>query len=82
MYAQTLTIATVRIAPANPEIRKLVAPPSRGITLMNHGIKYVAVTCAITPARKPKTAITPNILDLLFIHFTFLVQVSYRFILV
>lgn len=50
MYAQTLTIATVRIAPANPEIRKLVAPPSRGRTLINQGIKYVAVTCAIMPA--------------------------------
>ena len=74
MYAQTLTIATVRIAPANPEIRKLVAPPSRGRTLINQGIKYVAVTCAIMPARKPKMAITPNTFSLLFIQFTFLVQ--------
>jgi hypothetical protein len=32
------------------------------------------VTCAIMPARKPKTAITPNTFSLLFIYFTFLLQ--------
>jgi hypothetical protein len=51
---------------------KLVKPAKDGKTIISQGIKYVAVTCAITPATKPKTAIKPNIFNLLFIQFTFL----------
>jgi hypothetical protein len=39
MYAQAPTIATVRTAPANPEIMKLVMPPSMGRMEIIHGIK-------------------------------------------
>jgi hypothetical protein len=46
---------------------KLVAPPSNGKTAKSHGMKYTAVTCAMTPAKKPKTAIMPNTFSLLFI---------------
>ena len=60
MYAQAPTIATVRHAPANPEIMKLVIPPSNGKTAIIHGITKTAVTCAMMPATKPKTAIIPE----------------------
>ena len=72
MYAQAPTIATVRTAPANPATMKLVKLASDGKTTISHGIRYVAVTCAMMPATKPKRAIKPNIFNLLFIQFTFL----------
>jgi len=72
MYAQALTIATVSNAPATPEIMYEVAPPSNGKTLIIHGMAKVAVTCTMMPATNPKRAIKPNILNLLFIQFTFL----------
>ena len=71
-YAQTLTIATVRIAPANPEIMKLDRPASDGKTAISQGIKYVAVTCAITPAKNPNSATIPKTFNLSLIQFTFL----------
>jgi hypothetical protein len=51
---------------------KLVKLASDGKTMISQGMKYVAVTCAITPATKPKRAIKPNIFNLLLIQFTFL----------
>ena len=71
-YAQTLTIATVRHAPANPEIMKLVRPLNAGKMAINHGIMNCAVTCAITPAMNPNNATIAKTFNLSLIHFTFL----------
>lgn len=72
IYAQALTSAIVKMAPANPESIKLVKPPNKGRTLISHGITYIAVTCAITPAINPSRATITNTLSLSLIEFTFL----------
>jgi hypothetical protein len=61
MYAQTLTMASVRKAPATPESKALELK-NHGKTETSQGITYVEAKSAMTPAKNPSKATKANIL--------------------
>ena len=81
MYAQTLTKASVRQAPANPE-RMYLALRNAGRTAINAGIMYSEVKSAMTPAMNPNIATNPKTLNLSFILFTFCFRIKSSLFLV
>ena len=70
MYAQTLTKASVKHAPASPESIYLILRKA-GNTVTSHGITYSAVRSAMIPAKNPKSATSPKTFNLSPIFFTF-----------
>jgi len=69
MYAHILTRISVRNAPANPE-RIYLALKNTGSICRSAGRMYSAVSSAMTPAMKPKTATSPKTFNLSFNFFT------------
>jgi len=81
MYAQTLTRASVRQAPASPE-RMYLALRNAGNIVKSAGIMYSEVRSAMTPAMNPNIATNPKTLSLSFILFTFCFRIKSSLFLV
>jgi len=77
MYAQTLTSASVRKAPASPESRYL-ALRNAGKADASAGMTYVAVRSAMIPAKNPRIATNTKIFNLSLISFTFCLAIEFK----
>jgi hypothetical protein len=74
-YAHAVTNSTVKAAPANPE--KIQSKPITGNTIwLSHGMTYLKVKLAITPAKNPSIAKVVSILILSLITVTLPTQLG------